>query len=389
MGKGQVKIDEFIWVVTVGMVIIAVMLFMLGQKTTTEQNITENVTEIRGEFRVGSVNKDIPRSIRIGDFSVSFTLGSNIIKEENDIEIKKNLFETKDFKMSGRIDENLDLVTSGFLVVEVLDYSKVGNLIVKINDKEIYSQITNPGEVNIPIEKSDLRNYNVIQVSTSGSGWKFWSTAIYKIDKIKFGVNLYGRSEKTSEFNLDESELKTFSGGNVVFDVSSKEGDGDLIIRINQKLIFKGRPTKSFQKSFDIFDVGLSKGTNEITFSTETGTIYELDDVEVVILHEETARKKTSFSFTITESDLNRLKGSNKGLVEFLVVDSNFLGSLKISITDSNGNEHPIGILSSFKEGELISMNYDDSDVSTGTNILNFEALDDGSFTLSNLEIKK
>ncbi|MBS3052157.1 MAG: hypothetical protein J4428_02205 [Candidatus Aenigmarchaeota archaeon] len=389
MRKGQAKIDEFIWVVTIGMVVIAVLLFTLGSKPGSEGNTTENITEIMGEFRVGAVNKDIPRNIRIGDFSVSFTLGSNTIKEDSDIEIRKGLFETKDFKMSGRIDDDLDLVTGGFLVIEILDYSDAGNLIVKINDREVYNQITNPGEINIPLEKSDLKSYNVIELSASSPGWKFWSTSIYKIDKIKFGVNLYGRSEKTTQFQLDEYELRTFSGGDVVFDVVNKEGEGDLIIKINDKLVFKGNPSRNFKKSFDIFDVGLSNGANEITFSTETGTVYELDDTEIVIFHQETARKKRSFTFSITESDLNRLKGNKKGVMEFFIVDSNFLGSLKLSITDANGNEHPVGILSSFRENELIKMSYDDSDVTVGTNIINFETLDDGSFTLSNLEVKK
>ena len=184
MRKGQAKIDEFIWVVTIGMVVIAVLLFTLGSKPGSEGNTTENITEIMGEFRVGAVNKDIPRNIRIGDFSVSFTLGSNTIKEDSDIEIRKGLFETKDFKMSGRIDDDLDLVTGGFLVIEILDYSDAGNLIVKINDREVYNQITNPGEINIPLEKSDLKSYNVIELSASSPGWKFWSTSIYKIDKI-------------------------------------------------------------------------------------------------------------------------------------------------------------------------------------------------------------
>ncbi len=388
--KGETKIDEFIWIVGTGMVIIAVLLFTLpSEKQVSSDNTTQNITEIRGEFRVGAVSKDIPRSIRIGDFSVSFTLGSNTVREERDIEVKKSLFETKDSKISGRIDEDLNLVTGGFLVIDVLDYSKVGNLIVKINDKEVYNQETNPGEVNIPLEKSDLKSYNVIELSSSGPGWKFWSSSIYTIDKVKFGINLYGRSEKTYQFQLDESELKTFSSGSVAFDVADKEGDGNLIIKLNEKLVFKGDPSRTFRKSFDIFDVGLSKGNNEISFSTETGTVYELDDAQIIISHQETSRKKRSFSFIITESDLTKLKGNKRGVIEFFVVDSNFLGSLKLSTTDADGNEHPVGVLSSFKEGEVVRMNYDDSDVSVGTNTINFESLDDGSFTLSNLEVKK
>lgn len=381
----KAQADEFVWILLAGMIAIIVMLFAWGTPPK-EGNIT-NITEIREAFVVGSFPQDIPRNIRIGDFDISFAVGSTTISEKRNIQVKKGIFDSKDFSMSGRIEQDMGLVTSGFLIIEVLETNSLGNLVVKVNDEIVFNQKVNPGEVNIPIDKNILRSYNVIEISTTGPGWKVWSTSYYKLERIVFGINFFGNVEKIYNFQLYEHELTNFKNGEVVFRVDERDGVGDLTIRINGKIMFKGIPSSIFRESFNIFDVGLVKGINEIRFSTEKGTSYKIDDAEVIITHEEIGTKSKSFSFSVSDSDYDRLKRGYNGKIKFIIIDSNFLGNLIVTIKDADGVEHPAEIIQSYSIGEEKTITFSKNDVKPGVNIVTFEASGSGSFTISNLGI--
>jgi hypothetical protein len=78
---------------------------------------------------------------------------------------------------------------------------------------------------------------------------------------------------------------------------------------------------------------------------------------------------------------------SEKGSIEFYVVDTNYLGNLKIYTKDTDGNTHYLAVVEDYEEDEYSTVYFDDSDVGIGTNKLIFEATSGGEFTLSNLEI--
>ncbi len=384
--KAQARVDEFVWILFGGLVIIMVLLFAFGTQPTTEENVTTGVTTITGEFSIGEVKEDVSRSIRIGSFGVSFVVGPNVLAEEDDIEVSRSLLSSKNFKFSGRIEEDLSLVTSGFLTIDVLDTNSLGNLQVKINDETIFNQKVSSGQINIPISNNLLKSFNVIEISSSGPGLMFWATSFYKIDHVEFGINIFGKSEKTQSFAVTRGELENFKLGEVIFSVLERQGSGDLIIRINNRIVFKGIPSGTFRQSFDAFDVGLATEANTIIFSTESGTAYRIDNAELIIIHESESKKSRSFNLVLSESDLNRLSGTDKGIIKFFVVNSNQLGSLKITITDSTGVTREIATLIDLTAGRTRKVSFDDSEVKTGTNLVTFEAVDQGSYTLSNLE---
>lgn len=383
--KGQSKPDEFIWIFFAGLLAIIALLFAWGVPSSTE-NVTENVTDLRGAFIVGTEVEDVPRIIRIGDFSISYTVGSETLSTSKYIEVSRGLFEDKSFSTSGRID-NLDAVTGGWIVIDVLQSNSAGNLIVKVNNEVVYNQKTNPGRINIPVNKGILNNYNVIEISSGFPGLQFWAKTVYRIEKMEFGVNIYGNVKKTYEFELFSTELKSFTDGEISFNVDEREGTGNLIIKINGRTVFRGIPSGSFSKNFEIFDVGLVSGINTIEFLTEQDTSYKLDDVELTIRHKEKGEKSRSFAFTITNDDMQRLKRGIKGKISFLILDSDLVGTLVVKTTDTSGVEHQLDIIQSYSIGKRITVNFDQNDVGVGKNIVTFSVIGDGKFTLSNLEI--
>ena len=168
--KAQGKIDEFAFVLLAGLVMIIVMLLIWGiPSEETGQNITEG--NITAPFVVGSQPQDVPRTIRIGDFSVSYAAGSKIINEQNNVKIEKGMFNNKYHKYSVAIDEDMDPVTGGYVIIYVLDTNSLGDLVLKVNNNVVYSQKIEAGEINIPIDKTYLLSYNIIEISTTGPGW--------------------------------------------------------------------------------------------------------------------------------------------------------------------------------------------------------------------------
>lgn len=384
---GQKGMDEFIYVLLTGLLMIIVMLIFWGIPPEVPPENDTGIMNISNAFGIGAYPQDIPRHIRIGDFTVSYAVGSEVLSEKRNVEVRKGLFVNEYFSMSGEIKQNMDLVTDGFLVIEILDTNSRGNLIIKINDKVVFNRETQPGRLDIPVDKDLLKEYNVISVSSSSPGWMLWTSSVYKIDRIEFGINFWGRSEKTEYFEAYRDELSDFKSGKVEFELEDSSGEGDLIIKINDQNIFKGQPSRRFSQPFDSLVVGLKIGTNKITFYTEEGTSYQIDDAEITIMHEEVGRKTRSFDFTVDSSEYERLK-QEKGKIKFYIVDSNYLGSLLITITDAEGNKNLVETIRTYSTGEYKIVEFDHNHVKIGSNAITFEVSGEGTFVLSNLEIR-
>jgi len=216
----------------------------------------------------------------IGDFSVTYVAGSETLKSVTNIEVKDKLV-----SFSSNIEEDMSLVTDGFIILDIFYTNGEGNLVVKLNNQIILDQNVGVGELKIPIDKGLLSNYNIIEVSTSKPVWKFWTSSDYKFDKIDFGIDVYGNMEKKETFDVAREEITNFHEGRVGFYINSFDGDGNLMVKINDFKVFEGRRQGIVAFNFNYVDVGLIRGENTISFSTETGTTYNIESAKVVIVH--------------------------------------------------------------------------------------------------------
>jgi len=386
MAKKEKKaIDEFLFVLIAGLLMIVVMLIYWGNPEEAEENATD-IEDLEGKFTVGTERTETPTITRFGDFTVSYALGSDVIKTRKNIEIKKSIVSNKYETVSGSVTEDMNTITSGFVTIDILDTNSAGKLIVKVNGHVVHNEVAYPGRLDISVDKSYLKEYNVVEISSSNPGLRIWSSSVYQIEKVDFGINFFGNKEMFETFRIDRYELENFDYAELSFEVDNHEGIGDLLIKINNHKLFKGEPERKFEQRFDKYDVGLVSGQNTISFSTEKGSTYELEDVTLYIVYEEESTTKKTFSFKIISSEYNQLK-SEKGKIEFYIVDTNYLGNLKVYTKDTDGNTHHLATIEDYEEDEYETVYYDYNDVDIGTNKLIFEATSDGEFTLSNLEI--
>ena len=372
--------DEFIFVLLAGLLMIGIMLIAWGVPPEGEGNVTDGVTKIENPFSIGSFPKDVARQISFGDFTVSYAVGSDVLETKRDVEVTSKAI----FSMSGEIGHDLSMVTGGFLTLYVRETNSEGNLVVKVNDQEIFNQKVNVGKVEMPIGKDVLKDYNIVEISCSHSLWKFWSKTIYKFDKVEFGVNFYGNLEKSEMFQVYPEELRNFRSGEVSFELKDYSGAGDLTITINNHRIFKSQPSLDFHQSFDQYEVGLTSGTNSISFTADAGASYEIEDAVLSIIRKESATKSRSFDFTVSSSYYD---DDLKGEISFYISDTNYLGNLLVTITDAAGHKHPTEAIQSYSIGQVKTIGFDKDYVGLGSNTVTFEASGDGSFVISNVEI--
>lgn len=111
----------------------------------------------------------------------------------------------------------------------------------------------------------------------------FWSSSVYTIGSVKFLVDYNGTSFKDLDFVLDNIELLNFKSAKLSFFVNNPESNvHNLMISVNDQLIFEGVPPSYFTKTFGS-EVNLNAVSNTISFSTDPDTIYNLQDVKLTI----------------------------------------------------------------------------------------------------------
>jgi hypothetical protein len=231
--------------------------------------------------------REISRTEFIGDFDVTFEEGKEIVKSERNIEVRGGSGGGGKTTLTAYITKNLDMITDSTIIIDVAYSNNEGNLVVKLNNKIIYDQKVLPGEIIIPVDKGLLSSYNIIEISTSAPGWKFWATSIYNLDRFEFNVGYFGAMSKIEPFNVYREELINFKQGRVEFNIKSYEGEGKLTVRINDYIIFDGRRRGYVLLTFNYVDVGLIKGSNIISFDTETGSSYNIENAKIILVHEE------------------------------------------------------------------------------------------------------
>ena len=225
--------------------------------------------------------EEASRNIYIGDFTVTYAEGTENVKTERDIEVKNG-----GKTISASMTRDMDLVTEGSLTLDVFYTNNGGNLVVKFNNEVVYDDKAMPGEITIPLTKDLLDSYNVIEISTSKPWWKFWTSSVYRLEKFEFNIDYFGDIEKRETFEVYRDELLNFREAWVYFYVNSYDGPGHLKVEINGYTLYEGRYRGSIERSFDFADVGLTRGTNTISFSTEKGTSYEIENARITIVHE-------------------------------------------------------------------------------------------------------
>lgn len=230
------------------------------------------------------------RPIFLGDFSVSYTKGTDVLDSREDVSVSNGYFSARSMALTGLITaEKLSITTGGSIHLLIEDTNKVGSLIVSINDHEIYNKIVSAGEIFIPIEKDLIERSNTVTVSAGLPGWKFWTSTVYNILAAEFSVDYDGAFAQTFNISMTKNEVDNFKQFNLYYRVRSYDVPlSDMMIKVNNQIVYWDTPPLAFfdmSLSEDMFGnpLYLSEGINTITFLFEEEAFYTIADAMLTI----------------------------------------------------------------------------------------------------------
>jgi hypothetical protein len=220
------------------------------------------------------------------DFTVSYSVGTETVYEKGSFTVQNGIFTNKYARFVGVLsEEKLSMVTGGFLDLMIDDANSLGNLIVELNGKEIFNDVSDLGKISINLEPEQLKTNNIFVIKAGGPGWQFWTNNFYRIASAKFGIDYEGVSFKDYSFTLDSNDVNNFKVGRISFRVKNYDPGqlNDMIIKINDKIVFRDVPTLTYTSTTFGSEIPLNIGSNRISFSTEANAFYSLQDVTVTI----------------------------------------------------------------------------------------------------------
>ena len=228
----------------------------------------------------------IAKNIRLGDFSVSYSVGSETINERDNFEVSKGYFSDYPATVVATMTKDkLNITTGGEIIIFVDDSNDAGNLIVQFNGQEVYNQRAPVGEVDIPIDVSMIQKSNNIVLRADVPGFRFWMSTIYKIKSASFSIDFQGIVSKDATFQLKQEDLDGFNFGKLSFGIRkyNPAAMNPLTIQINGETLFDDIPTLySNSRTFGI-EIPLQAGENTISFSVQKEAFYELTNVVLTI----------------------------------------------------------------------------------------------------------
>lgn len=228
---------------------------------------------------------EVSKTFDLGDFYVSYSEGTDNLASKEDAEVSKSYFSEHTINLvHGSIDDDrFSIITSGFITLLIEDTNQAGNLIVEFNGKEVFNGKAVMGELNIPIEKSEIKKSNVVSIRAASPGWKFWMSTVYRMKNANFGINYQGGALVDKQFKLTSEETSKFRWGKLSFRVREYEQPNDLIIKINDWKIYRGVPSTWSTIIFGQ-EVALEEGFNNVSFSLDRDAKYYLVDVYLTMV---------------------------------------------------------------------------------------------------------
>lgn len=252
------------------------------------QIVSMNVEVTKAKIELSS------HSIVLGDFSISYTVGSEKLDSEENVDVVKSYFSGNQINLVGRIPEDkLETVTGGHIKLKVGDTNSAGNLVVLFNGEEIFNRKVTIGEIDVAIDKSKIKLSNTVTITATSPGWMFWTNTVYRFNSIEFLVDYRGLYPKTMSFYLDSEQANNFDHLHLFYRVPPGGYSlslPEMVITINNQLVYLKRPpltffNETFKKDILGNDLVLNEGENTISFSFEKNAFYEVKNAILTIYY--------------------------------------------------------------------------------------------------------
>ena len=229
--------------------------------------------------------------------------GATIIKKASSLYVKNGVFDTKTENVDFSISDLTD--TNNFLLSFSVSAGK-GNLIIKLNGKEIYNnEITSKNVAPIELSKDALSSQNTLEFSVSGVGVAFWRTNEYNLANIQITADVTDTTgqESRNTFVVSETEYRNIDSAKLRFFADCTPSDvGILEVSVNNQIVSSSVPDCSSLRPIDVSPAYFQNGENKVTFKTNKGK-YLIDQVSITTKLKDITFP--SYYFSIENSDFS------------------------------------------------------------------------------------
>ncbi len=237
--------------------------------------------------------------IEIPSFSIYTKKSGEILASFDSIYIRKSVF-SEDVKNITFEIEDLKFTENVLLSFTALNRS--GRLTIKLNGESILDkELTTDSPAPIQLQKSLLREDNIITFEVSGPGAEFWKSNEYVLENIKITADITDISgqENKQFFIITEQQKRLMQTASLSFVTDCSEAETiPLEIYLNKKLTYSGIPDCGAKTEIDIDKAKLVEGDNNL-WSVSDGGNYLLYSIKIEMELEEPIQP--TYFFDISE----------------------------------------------------------------------------------------
>lgn len=154
----------------------------------------------------------------------------------------------------------------------------------------------------IEVSSEQLKDANTIKIECVFNSWNIFETQSCLLSDINITEINFEKGDEVYIKDVAITQDETNSGtAKISFTVENENTAGDLIIKVNDIIMFKGKPSESInikEKGWD--SLGLQVGANTITFEADRGGYYDISNVKFEsVMSKEEASSVGPYSFYV------------------------------------------------------------------------------------------
>lgn len=290
---------------------------------------------------------------------------AKVLAEKNVAYAKKGVFSEETDQLSFEI---ADLKNTENVLLNLNVVGGSGNLIIKLNEEDIFDAEVKAGSLTVPVPKNQLKDKNVLLFMVSSPGVAFWATNDVSLEKIKIVADVTNLNAQYSKnmFIVSETEKKNMEKAILEFQPGCNiDAVGKLAVTLNGENVYSAVPDCELgMTSIEISPEKINQGENQIIFYTEKGS-YLLSHIVV-----ESQLKEVEFPayyFELSYEEYKDVQDETKRVrltIEFVDAVMRKYGDITFN-----------GLLSHFDTKEVTYTQDLSEDVVQGTNALKIKPL--------------
>jgi len=290
-------------------------------------------------FSSGQINEigratagEVAFSFAIENFDIDYGKEEKVLTSLNDVTVSGSIISsgTQKFLISNLNMENTKELTLFMNITEIRGTPRIS---VYLNESLIFQKDAQTGTFSISIPKELLKETeNPITIKIEHNGIDFWSKHSVTFSKLSVKQIYYDPTNSIYKEVIPITE-SNYQGNTFKLSFKAKKAvtEGDLIIKVNGKQIWSGKPIENETTTITVRleDSNIKVGDNEIVFEAGKGGEYSLTKVLVEFIAKATPEATKTYSFDIPKEYLE----SNRDILIGIRIDRIITpGSLYFSI---------------------------------------------------------